>query len=141
MPIEDLLVDTYFHFYHSSSRKEKYKEFTEFCDVEPTKILKHCSTRWLSLEKCVKRPLDHWPALQSYFNSHDDVERPGRIKRIAGHLSSPEMMMYYLFLSFILEPLNEFNTTFQADESKIGYMAEEIKRLLKIRQSQNHPGS
>lgn len=54
MPIEDLLVDTFFHFYYSSSRKEKYIEFTKFCDVEPTKILKHCSTHWLSLEKCVK---------------------------------------------------------------------------------------
>lgn len=80
LPVEDLLVDVYFHFYHSSNRKEKYKEFLDFTDTEPSKIIKHSSSRWLSLEKCVNRLLDHWTALQSYFNSHDDVEKPGRVK-------------------------------------------------------------
>jgi hypothetical protein len=81
--------------------------------VEPTKILKHCDTRWLSLQKCVKRTLEQWPALKSYFVSHDDVEKPGRVKRVAGYLENPEMKLYFHFLEYILEPLNEFNTLFQ----------------------------
>ena len=47
----------------SSKRKEKYKEFMDFTDTELSKILKHSSTTWLSLEKRVNRLLEHWPAL------------------------------------------------------------------------------
>ena len=50
LPVEDLLVEVYFHFHQSSNRKERYNEFLVFTDTEPMKILKHCSTRWLSLE-------------------------------------------------------------------------------------------
>ncbi|XP_063436782.1 uncharacterized protein LOC134718215 [Mytilus trossulus] len=131
LPVEDLLVEVYFHFFHSSNRKEKYKEFLEFTDTEPSKIIKHSSTRWLSLEKCVGRLLHHWSALTSYFNSHDEVEKPGRIKRCANYLSDHEMHLYYHFLSFILEPLNHFNTMFQADESRIGFLSQEMTVLLR----------
>ena len=147
--------------FFSSNRKEKYKEFMDFTDTEPSKILKHSSTRWLSLEKCVNRLLEHWPALLSYFNSHDDVEKPGRVKRCAAYLRDHEVRLYYHFLSFILQPLNDFNTMFQvdintyiwyswfpkfneiftwvntlflkfqADESRIGYLQEEMKILLR----------
>ncbi|XP_061162630.1 uncharacterized protein LOC133171854 [Saccostrea echinata] len=131
LPVDDLLVDVYYHFHHSALRKETYKEYLDFCDVDPSKLLKHCSTRWLSLEKCVKRLLHHWPALTSYFNSHSDVEKPGRVKRVAELLRSHEMRMTFHFLGYVLEPLNEFNTTFQADESRIGYLGEEIHKLLR----------
>ena len=57
LPVDDFLEDVYYHFHHSAKRKEQYKEFQDFVDIEPAKILKHCETRWLSLEKCVKRTL------------------------------------------------------------------------------------
>lgn len=57
--INELLIDIYYHFKHSSKR---YSEFCsireEFSDIVPLRILKHCSTRWLSLERCIKRMLD-----------------------------------------------------------------------------------
>ena len=81
--------------------------------MEPMKILRHASTRWLSLERCVKRTLQQWPALASYFESHEEVEKPGRVKRISELLSNPVAKLLYMFLEFILTPLNEFNTTFQ----------------------------
>lgn len=93
--------------------KEKYKEYLDFCDVDPSKLLKHSSTRWLSLEKCVKRLLHHWPALTSYFNSNSDVEKPGRVRRVSELLRSHEMRMTFHFLGYVLESLNEFNITFQ----------------------------
>lgn len=72
VPIEDLLVDIYFHFHHSAKRKEIFSEFLEFTNVEPMKIIKHCSTRWLSLEKSIKRIIHLWPALRSYFCSNEE---------------------------------------------------------------------
>lgn len=38
-------------------------------DVEVRKMLKHSPTRWLSLGKCLKRLLDQWKPLLSFFLS------------------------------------------------------------------------
>ena len=119
MPVEDLLIDIYYHFnqrlvvvmkkfnfytcsvikitadfltlcppiiqflifFYSSKREETYIEYMDFCDIEPLQILKHVTTRWLSLQKCVTRIIHQWASLKSYFNSHEDVEKEGRVKR------------------------------------------------------------
>lgn len=66
------------------------------------------------MEKCIGRLLHQWDALTSYFESHDDRDKQNsRVQRVADWLTDPEMKMYYLFLQFILTPLNEFNRTFQ----------------------------
>ena len=78
-PVEDLLVDTYFWF-DKSARKEDYHEFQEFTDTPNEVITKHVSTRWLSMQRCVDRILSQWDALQSYFSSIHEAERPGRAK-------------------------------------------------------------
>ena len=132
MPVEELLIDVYFHFNHSTKRKEQYREFLEFCDVARLKILKHASTRWLSLEKCVNRFLQQWPALLSYFESYEDRKQPGRVKRCADYLASVEMKAYFMFLSFILEPLNAFNTIFQTDATQIAILIPEMNCLLRL---------
>ena len=41
-------------------------------DVDDAVILKHCPTRWLSLERVINRALNQLPALTSYFASNDD---------------------------------------------------------------------
>ena len=43
----------------------------EFCDTEYAKILKHTSTRWLSLERCVEQTLKKYAGLRSYFLSEE----------------------------------------------------------------------
>ena len=105
LAVEDLLMDVYFHFHKSAKRSEIYKEFQEFTLVESEKILKYCSTRWLSLLTCIQRMLSQWPVLQSYFASHEDVEKRGRVKECHAQLDNLEMKCYYYFLSFALKPL------------------------------------
>lgn len=129
--IDEMLVDIFYHFHHSAKRKEQYSEFLEFTEVEPLKILKHSTTRWLSLQKVVSRTLHHWDALSSYFNSHDQVESDGKIHRLAHLLKNPEVKMYFYYLEFILVPLNDFNTTFQADATKIGIIHSQMIKLLR----------
>ena len=84
------------------------------------------------LKRCVNRFLQQWPALLSYFESHADVEKPGRVKRCADYLRSVEMKAYFLFLSFILQPLNTFNTLFQTDATQIALLAPEMTGLLRL---------
>ena len=63
------MVDTFYYFDKSTKRKNGLAEYCQFCDVEMRNIVKHVSTRWLSLEVAVSRTLQQYPALSSYFVS------------------------------------------------------------------------
>ena len=65
--VEDMIIDTFYYFDKSTKRKNGLSEYCTFCDIE--QMLKHVSTRWLSLESVVSRTLRQYPALQSYFQS------------------------------------------------------------------------
>ena len=64
-----MMVDTFYYFDKSTKRKNGLSEYCTFCDVEFRQIIKHVSTRWLSLEAAVSRTLRQYPALRSYFVS------------------------------------------------------------------------
>lgn len=51
------MVDNFFYFDKSTKRKNGLSDYCNFCDTEYHRILKHISTRWLSLEKAVDRTL------------------------------------------------------------------------------------
>ncbi|XP_060586608.1 uncharacterized protein LOC132742270 isoform X2 [Ruditapes philippinarum] len=95
------------------------------------KIVKHCATRWLSLEKCVKRVLQQWPALCSYFQPHEDNEKPGRVKRIADSLTDPLTWLIFSYLDHIIPLMTDFNTAFQAGAPMVGHLHTEMQRLMR----------
>ena len=65
--LDDLLVDIFYHFKHSSKRCHEFNEIQlEFSNIKPLKVLKHCTTRWLSLKRCLKRLIQQWPTVMSY---------------------------------------------------------------------------
>ena len=129
-----MIVQCYLYlssFCFSSKRRSEYKDFQLFVDVDQLEILKHCPTRWLSLEKVVKRTLQQYPALLSYFTSHAESDKPGRVKRIKERLEDSLTKLTLLFLQHILPVLNDFNKVFQADETKVGLLLPETDRLLR----------
>jgi hypothetical protein len=67
--VEDLLIDIYYYFDKSTKRLKELKQFQVLCNVEVRKILKHSSTRWLSLGICLKRLLQQWEPLQEYLQN------------------------------------------------------------------------
>ncbi|CAM4577119.1 unnamed protein product [Leuciscus chuanchicus] len=131
VPVEDILVGIYTHFDRSAKRCEVYKEFVDFTDSDHLKLLRYCSTRWLSLLTCIQRVLNQWDALQAYFNSHEEVERSFKVRDLASHLRDPIVKTYFLFLSAALKPLSEFNIAFQSEGIQIHRLEEEMCRLMK----------
>ena len=71
--IEELMIDNYYYFDKSTKQRSSLPEYCDFCDVECRKILKHASTKWLSLELVVDQILRQCPALRSYFLSEGDT--------------------------------------------------------------------
>ncbi|XP_061784362.1 uncharacterized protein [Nerophis lumbriciformis] len=130
-PIEDILSSIYAHFDISAKPCKIFKEFVEFTDSETLKILQHCETRWLSLLTCINRVLNQWDALQAYFAGHEDVEKPGKVKMLAEHLTSKETKFFFLFLSQALKPLAKFNVMFQAEGVMVHRLHREMTSLVR----------
>ena len=71
---------------------------TDFEDIAPMRILKYCTTRWLSLDRAVKRLIMTWKWRRTKeMNVLKDVQ-------------------------FSLRPFTRFNAVFQTTASKISTM-------------------
>ena len=82
--VDGFLIDISYHFKYSAKCWSQYTDIREeFREVKPLKILKPCTTRWLSLERCIKRIINQWP-LHAYFDCEDNIELGNkRVQRIA----------------------------------------------------------
>ena len=129
--VDSFLVDIHTRFYLSVKRKEELKDFCAFVDITYKQILAHVGTRWLSLLRVISRVLQLWPALVSYFNSHPDAEKRGRVHNVCCMLTGVTKL-YLLFLNYLLPTMNAFNVAFQATEyTTIHLLQPEMKRLTK----------
>lgn len=131
LKVDEILVDIYYHFHNSVKSIVGLKEYAEFCDVEFKSILKHSETRWLSLTRSLKRTLEMWEPLLSYFTSHPDVEKTGKVRSIYGYLSDPSVKLWMLFLQNTLVIFDKFNESFQTSRAAtIHRLHSEGERLL-----------
>ncbi len=132
LKVDEFLVDVYYHFRNSVNRIVSLQEFAEFCSVEFKCILKHCETRWLSLRRAIDRTLEMWDPLLSYFTSHGDVEKPGKVKTIFEVMSKPSTKLWLCFLSNVLTVFDKFNGYFQTSSVSTAHkLYGESVRLLK----------
>lgn len=131
--VDDLLIDIFYYFKHSAKRWEMFAEIQrEFGDVQPARVLKHSTTRWMSIKRCLKRFLDQWDALYAFFDRQRDIEpRNDRVKRVVKLLEAPLTKLVCQFVLFALEPLNKFTVLFQTNASRVGTMQADFLNLLR----------
>ena len=104
--IEDLHIDLYYWFERSTKRKGVLLEYMELCGHEYAKILKHVSTRWLSLERCVQRTLEKYSGLKSY----------QRFSRLRDAFTNPPTEVALLFHHASIPLFNNFDKLLQSEE-------------------------
>lgn len=104
--------DIYNFFAHSNKRTHQYREFQEFTNTEPHKILKPSQTRWLSLHECVSRILEQWDALILFMQDQDLSEKILQAQEILHTMRNPFIRVYLEFLAFILPKILSFNKLF-----------------------------
>ena len=124
------MVDVFYWFDHSTKRKAALAEYTEFFDQECRKILKHVSTRWLSLEKAIIRVLKQYISLKSYFLSEDVTH--ARFKRLQEAFSDPMTVVYLFFYQSVLQIFVQLNLFLQKKEPLIGSVSASLKRFLQL---------
>lgn len=113
--MEKLTRDVYNYFSSSPKRVGELKEFQEFANVSPLKILHPSATRWLSLESVVKRLLSQFNALTRFFTdqSYRNVLEASLILNI---MQKPETKLYLEFLSYILPFFIRLNRVMQSEK-------------------------
>lgn len=124
--IEKLCRNIYEFFSRSPKRVNEFKEFQEYCSVEPHKILGICKTRWLSLEGVVLRIIEQWDCLKLFFISCAYEVNDIKPKKLAEGMTS-KMKSYFLFLSYILPIVNNLNKEFQTESSRLPYLYSSLK--------------
>ena len=131
--VDELLIDIFYHFKHSAKGWSAYADNqAEFEDIKPLRVLKHSTTRWLSLERCVKRLIEQWPALYTYFDRQVDIEPTNnRVQRVATQLRDPQVKIICHLVSYAMKPFNKFSTAFQAHASRIGTLDSDVRTLLR----------
>ena len=118
LKVGDLMVDVFYHFRNSVKRVTVLQGYATFCcDSEYKIVLKHCETRWLSFRRTVVRMLDIWDYLCSYFRSHADVDKPGKVKSICQILNHPLTKPWLCFLRNILPIFDKFSIYFQTSSA------------------------
>lgn len=128
--VEDTMIDLYYWFDYSTKRKNKLAEYAEFCDQDYRQIVKHVSTRWLSLEKSVARTLTQYASLKSYFLS--EQESTARFKRLKNAFTDPMTEVYLMFFQSALQIFLQLNLFLQREEPLIGTMDQAMKRFLRL---------
>ena len=128
--VEEIAVDVFYYFDHSTKRKGQLREFAQFCDIESRKMLKYVSTRWLSLQSSVERILKQYPALRSYFLSQDNDESDRRLSRLQALFSDPMTEVYLLFYDSVMPVFTRINLLLQRNSPCIHFLRETMEKML-----------
>ena len=127
--IEDLSVDLFYWFDKSTKRKSTLQEYCVFCDVTYAAVVKHVSTRWLSLATAVERTLKLYEGLRTYFLSKDESQ--ARFKRLSLLFSQPVTEVYLLFYHAVLPVFTRFNLLLQQEDPCIHILHSQCVELLR----------
>ena len=68
--VEELVIDRYYWFDKSTKRKNELQSFCTFCDISYKSLVKHITTRWLSLEIAIDRALKQLPGFLCQMIAH-----------------------------------------------------------------------
>lgn len=123
------LIDIYFWFEHSTKRKNELRSFCDFCDQQYRKVIKHVSTRWLSLEIAIERCLKQYPSLKSYFLSNNEPQ--ARFNRLHVAFEDPMTELHLLFFQSVLPIFTNANKFLQREEPLIYLLRSHLMSLFK----------
>lgn len=127
--LEEFVIDLFYWFDKSTRRKNELACFCSFCDQAYRSIVKHVSTRWLSLESAVERSLKQYQSLKSYFlSSH---ESQARFIRLQHAFEDPLTEVYLLFHQSLLPTFTHVNMFLQKEEPLIHALQPQLISLLK----------
>ena len=139
--IDEILIDVFYYQDKSSKHQQTLAVFQDEEGVEHTTILKHVSTRWLSIRRSLQRMLENWEPLKKFVveeikpfkkkNSSDTTPAHARLKRMNEFFSSRTNKLYCLFIDCALEPFDILNQQLQNESPQVHILHRMLVRFLR----------
>ena len=127
--VEEFVIDLFYWFDKSTKRKNGLQSYCTFCNQDYRSIVKHVSTRWLSLEVAVQRSLKQLASLTSYFKSENESQ--ARFRRLQTIFTDPMTEVFLLFFQSVLPSFTHCNQFLQREEPLIHVLRPQLEKLLK----------
>lgn len=129
--------DLWFFFKNSSARREDYKLTELITEVESAIVLRHVSSRWLTLKKVLIRIIGQWENLKEYFlkflptqkGFKKNIETTARYQSIKKYLTSKTSLLYMSFAVYVADMLEEFLILFQSSKPLVHILYVSISDL------------
>lgn len=134
---DKLAVNLHFFFKHSSARRKDFELCELETDLETQVMLRHVSSRWLSLRKTLIRIVEQWKNLKEYFlvflpkekNFEKEIASSDRYIEIRRALKSDESTVYMEFAIFLAGIMESFLIPFQSTAPMVHLMYDSFGRL------------
>lgn len=127
-----MIKETYNWFSNSSIRqkifKRIYKLINSDCD-NPVKIPKAAPTRWLSVEKTIKKMLSMWLELRTHFTIVNDKHLETSL--LKEMYNDGKNYVYLTYLASVLKEVQEVNLAFESRNADHVKLFDDLLRLLK----------
>ena len=127
--LDQIAIDLHFFFKHSAARREDYLSVSSITDVTSQFVLKHCQSRWLSLDRVLVRIVEQFKNLKEYFlvklpslpgfTGKNGIRETDRYQRIRKALTDPKTKIYMSFIINLAQNFKDFILPLQSVEPKI----------------------
>ena len=97
--LDEFAIDLHFFMKYSAVRREDFVNIVSVMEITAHFLLRHCTTRWLSLDKVLVQIIEQYENLKEYFlktlpklpgfHGKNGVEQTECYQRIKSNLNSP----------------------------------------------------
>lgn len=138
--VDQFAIDLHFFFKYSAGRREDYATVGEVTDLIAQNLNKHCTTRWISLEKVLVKIIEQFPNITHYFlvivpplkgfGGKNGISSTERYQRIKSALSDKNVPILLAFIVFLSNDFNDFIKPLQTNEPMIHVLFQKSMTLI-----------
>ncbi|CAH2086585.1 unnamed protein product [Euphydryas editha] len=131
--IEYIIRETYNWFSLSPKRQDEYRQIYETinCGSQPLKILKMCTTRWLSIFPAVSRILQQWDELKLHFSLCKVKENCYTAELLHAMFEDGSNLLYMTYIQSILGEVQTALKVFESENADPTKLLEALTFLLR----------
>ena len=139
--VDQFAIDLHFFFKLSAARRGDYRGVSELTDVTTHYVIKHCQTRWLSLDKVLVRIIEQHGNLKEHFlktlptlprfKGKNGVNQTECYQRIKNLLTRKTTLAYMSFIVHVSQDFKDFVVPLQSTEPKIYVLCTKCVKLVK----------
>lgn len=130
--VESALLDAYHFFKNSAVRSATLKTNQKCLGLPDGVLLRHVSSRWLTLGPALERFIEQYPALKAIILHGESGRSDGTIyKRLQENLGKKDFLPKAIFLRNVADLFVDFLTMFQRSEPLLHILYQEMVSLVK----------